>query len=53
MKFHQGRVKAESTDKAAMKVRKKHNEFEGELYLKWLPLENMYEYSIEVRENEE
>ena len=51
MKIVQNRIKANNPDKAAMKVRKKHDEFEGRLNVKWLPLKNMYEYSIEVRED--
>ena len=50
MKVIQNRIKANNPDKAAMKVRKKHDEFEGELYLKWLPLEKQYEYSIEIKQ---
>jgi len=51
LKFYQGRIKAENPDKAAMLIREKYNEYEGKLSIKWLPLDNQYEYSIEVRDN--
>lgn len=48
MLFRQGRVKAENPDQAAMKIRKKYNEYSGSLTVKWTPLKNTYEYLIEI-----
>ena len=51
MKYIQSRIKAPSSDIAAVKIRDKHNEYEGSLHIKRVnTAKDTYEYNLELKE---
>lgn len=50
MTFIQGRIRASSPDEAAMKIRRKHNEYKGELRIKRVYFDDWYEYYLTLSE---
>lgn len=49
MKFIQNRIKVDSSDTAALKIRRKHDEGQGSLHIKETT-NGMYEYTPELTE---